>query len=202
MNTTIPTQTRNVDTNMRARRTDATNAQLTDHREEPMRDIAFGLGATPLGLALVAGSEHGLRAILLGDDAQALQRELGELFPLARLVRADAVLAASIAEVAAYIERPHGALDLPLDIRGTPFQRRVWQTLREIPSGTTASYVDIARGIGAPRAFRAVAAACAANPLALAIPCHRVVKRDGGLSGYRWGVERKRALLEREAAAA
>ena len=139
-------------------------------------------------------------AILLGDDPEALVRELQDRFPKARLVGGDAGFEALVAQVVGLVEAPGRDLDLPLDVRGTAFQQRVWQALREIPAGSTASYAEIAAGIGAPRAVRAVAQACAANPVAVAIPCHRVVRADGALSGYRWGVERKRELLRREAA--
>ncbi|MEO8848882.1 MAG: methylated-DNA--[protein]-cysteine S-methyltransferase, partial [Casimicrobiaceae bacterium] len=163
-------------------------------------DIRFAVGECSLGAILVAQSERGICAILLGDDADALVRELQDTFAQANLIGADAGYEALVAKVVGMIEAPQLAIGLPLDVRGTLFQQRVWQALREIPPGRTASYTDIAARIGAPKAVRAVAQACAANPLAVAIPCHRVVRRDGGLSGYRWGVERKRALLAREAA--
>ena len=140
-------------------------------------------------------------AILLGDDPDGLARELQDRFPRATLVGGDAEFEATVAAVVGFVESPRLGLDLPLDVRGTAFQQRVWQALREIPAGSTASYTEIAHRIGAPRAVRAVAHACATNHLAVAIPCHRVVRIDGGLSGYRWGVERKRALLRREASA-
>ncbi|HEY9898374.1 MAG TPA: methylated-DNA--[protein]-cysteine S-methyltransferase [Pantanalinema sp.] len=162
-------------------------------------EIRFAFGERSLGALLVAISERGVCAILMGDDPDALLRDLQGRFPGADLIGGDADLEPLVAKVAGFIEEPALGLDLALDIRGTAFQERVWQALREIPVGSTASYTDIASRIGSPRAFRAVARACAANALALAIPCHRVVRSDGGLSGYRWGVERKRELLAREA---
>lgn len=161
--------------------------------------IRFAVGECSLGSILVAASERGVCAILLGDDPDALARDLQDRFPKAELIGADAAFEQLVATVVGFVEMPGRGLDLPLDVRGTAFQQRVWQALREIPAGTTASYAEIAQRIGAPKAVRAVAGACAANALAVAIPCHRVVRSDGGLSGYRWGVERKRALLEREA---
>jgi AraC family transcriptional regulator of adaptative response/methylated-DNA-[protein]-cysteine methyltransferase len=155
-----------------------------------------------LGWILVAKSEKGVCAILLGDDPDALIHDLQDRFPRARLIGGDAEFETLIASVVGLIEAPGLGLDLPLDIRGTAFQQRVWAALRKIPPGTTATYGDIARRIGAPKSIRAVAGACAANALAVAIPCHRIVKSDGALSGYRWGVERKRALLDREVNAA
>jgi AraC family transcriptional regulator of adaptative response/methylated-DNA-[protein]-cysteine methyltransferase len=140
-------------------------------------------------------------AILIGDDPQALVRDLQDRFPRARLIGGDPDYEQLVARVVGLIEAPGIGLDLPLDVRGTAFQQRVWQALREIPPGKTASYAEIARAIGAPKAVRAVAGACAANNLAVAIPCHRVVRNDGAVSGYAWGVERKRTLLQREAAA-
>lgn len=162
-------------------------------------DIHFAIGQCSLGAILVARSERGICAITLGDDADALARDLQDRFPKARLVGADAAFEQWVARVVGFVEAPGLGLDLPLDVRGTAFQQRVWQALRDIPSGHTASYAQIAARIGAPKAVRAVAQACAANALAVAIPCHRVVRRDGAVSGYRWGVERKRALLAREA---
>ncbi|WP_197386951.1 bifunctional DNA-binding transcriptional regulator/O6-methylguanine-DNA methyltransferase Ada [Ralstonia pseudosolanacearum] len=161
--------------------------------------IRFAVGECSLGAILVAQSERGICAILLGEDPQALVHNLQDQFPKAELIGGDADFEDLVAKVVGLIEAPAIGLDLPLDVRGTAFQERVWQALREIPPGTTASYAEIAARIGAPRAVRAVAQACGANHLAVAIPCHRVVRSDGQLSGYRWGVERKRALLEREA---
>ena len=162
-------------------------------------EIRFAVGECSLGSILVAQSERGICAILLGDDPDALTRDLQDRFPKAQLIGGDAAFETHVARVVGFVEAPGKGLDLPLDVRGTAFQQRVWQALREIPSGKTASYADIARRIDAPKSMRAVAQACAANALAVAIPCHRVVRNDGALSGYRWGVERKRALLEREA---
>lgn len=164
-------------------------------------EIRFAVGQCSLGAILVAQSEKGICAILLGDDPEALLRTLQDRFPKAKLVGGDAVFERRVAQVVGFVESPSIGLNLPLDVRGTAFQQRVWQALREIPPGATASYTEIAERIGAPNAVRAVARACGANELAVAIPCHRVVRRDGDLSGYRWGVERKRELLRREAEA-
>ncbi len=160
--------------------------------------IRFAVGQCSLGAILVAQSQRGVCAILLGDDPDTLVRDLQDQFPNAELVGADRDFEQLIAQVVGFIEAPALGLDLPLDLRGTAFQERVWQALRDIPVGSTASYAQIAQRIGAPTAFRAVAQACGANHLAVAIPCHRVVRSDGALSGYRWGVERKRTLLARE----
>ena len=162
-------------------------------------DIRFAVGECSLGSILVATSDRGVCAILLGDDPDELARELQDRFPRAMLIGGDAGFEELVAKVVGLVESPRLGLDLPLDVRGTAFQQRVWQALREIPAGKTVSYTEIAKRIGVPKSVRAVAQACSANPLAVAIPCHRVVRHDGGLSGYRWGVERKRALLEREA---
>jgi AraC family transcriptional regulator of adaptative response/methylated-DNA-[protein]-cysteine methyltransferase len=163
--------------------------------------IRFAIGECSLGSILVAATDKGVCAILLGDDPEALARDFQNRFSRAELVGADAEFEALVAEVVGFVEQPGLGLDLPLDVRGTAFQQRVWQALRDIPAGQTAGYAQIAEKIGSPKAVRAVAQACAANALAVAIPCHRVVRTDGALSGYRWGIERKRALLEREAAA-
>ncbi|SDW75566.1 bifunctional DNA-binding transcriptional regulator/O6-methylguanine-DNA methyltransferase Ada [Marinobacter mobilis] len=160
--------------------------------------IRFAVGQCSLGAILVACSERGICAIALGEDPQALVEELQGQFRNAELVGGDRGFEQQIAAVVGLVEQPQLGLTLPLDIRGTAFQQRVWQALRAIPPGQTVSYSDIARRIGSPAAVRAVAGACAANRLAVAIPCHRVVRSDGGLSGYRWGIARKRALLERE----
>jgi AraC family transcriptional regulator of adaptative response/methylated-DNA-[protein]-cysteine methyltransferase len=162
--------------------------------------IRFAVGQCSLGAILVACSERGVCAILLGDDPDALARELQDRFPRAALHGGEPGFEQWVAQVVGFVEAPALGLDLPLDVRGTAFQQRVWQALRAIPAGQTASYTDVAARIGAPKAVRAVAQACGANPLAVAIPCHRVVARDGALTGYRWGVERKRALLARESA--
>ena len=162
-------------------------------------EIRFAVGECSLGSILVARSERGVCAIAMGDDPDRLARDLQDRFPQARLVGGDAAFEALVAKVVGFVESPKTGLDLPLDVRGTAFQQRVWEAMRRIPPGETTSYSELARRIGAPQSTRAVAAACAANVLAVAIPCHRVVRSDGGLSGYRWGVERKRRLLEREA---
>lgn len=164
-------------------------------------DIRFAIAKTSLGALLVAASEKGVCAILLGDDPEKLLRDLQDRFHRARLVGGDAKFEKLVAKIVGVVEHPGKGLDLPLDIRGTAFQQRVWKALATIPAGKTASYAQIAKKIGRPQAARAVAQACAANNLAIAIPCHRVVKTDGGLSGYRWGVARKQELLKREEAA-
>ena len=161
--------------------------------------IRFGVGECSLGSILVAVTEKGICAILLGDDPDALVRDLQNRFPKAKLVGGDSKIENWMAKVIGFVEAPKIGLDLPLDVRGTAFQQRVWQALTEIPPGRTVSYTEIANKLGSPKAVRAVAKACAANALAVAIPCHRVVRRDGDLSGYRWGVERKKALLNLEA---
>lgn len=165
-------------------------------------DIRFAVGDCSLGAILVARSERGVCAILLGDDPEALTRELQDRFPRANLIGGDAAFEGLVATVVGFVEAPGRGLNLPLDIRGTAFQQRVWQALQHIPVGSTVTYADIANRLGLPKSMRAVGQACGANPLAVAIPCHRVVRQDGGLAGYRWGVERKRMLLEREASSA
>ena len=164
------------------------------------QSIRFAVGQCTLGAILVAESARGICAIALGDDAQALVRQLQDQFPNAQLTGGDAAFEQHVARVIGFVEQPGLGLDLPLDVRGTAFQQRVWQALRAVPAGQTVSYAEIAQRIGQPRAVRAVAQACAANALAVAIPCHRVVRSDGALSGYRWGVERKAALLACEQA--
>jgi AraC family transcriptional regulator of adaptative response/methylated-DNA-[protein]-cysteine methyltransferase len=163
--------------------------------------IRFAVGECSLGSILVAASDKGICAIQFGDDPDALVRELQDRFPKAELIGADEEFEQLVAKVVGFVEAPGQGLNLPLDIRGTAFQQRVWRALREIPSGSTASFAGIAERIGRPKAVRAVAQACAANSIAVAIPCHRVVRTDGETSGYRWGVERKRVLLEREQSA-
>ena len=160
--------------------------------------MRVAVAPSSLGAVLVAASDKGICAILIGDDPDALRRDLKTRFPKARLTSGDRDFEAWVTTVIDFVEAPRQGLDLPLDIRGTAFQRRVWDALRAIPPGATASYGEIAQAIGAPKSVRAVAGACAANPLAVAVPCHRVLRSDGGLSGYRWGVDRKRALLARE----
>ena len=161
-------------------------------------EIHFALGECSLGTILVAASEKGICAISLGSDPEQLLHEFQNRFANASLIPGGEDFAAWVASVVSFVETPGVGLSLPLDIRGTAFQQRVWQALTEIPPGTTLSYTELAERIGSPKAVRAVARACATNTIALAIPCHRVVRSDGALSGYRWGVERKRALLERE----
>jgi len=161
--------------------------------------IHFAIGECSLGSILVAKSERGVCAVLIGDDPLQLMRDLQDQFPKANLIGGERGYEDSVAKVVGLIEKPGVALDLPLDIRGTAFQQRVWKALQQIPVGSTASYADIAKSIGMPKAVRAVAQACRANSLAVAIPCHRVIRNDGAPSGYRWGVERKQALLDREA---
>lgn len=162
-------------------------------------DIRFAVGECSLGSILVAQSDRGICAILLGDDPEALTHDLQDRFPRANLIGGDIEFEHLVSTVVGFVEAPGLGLNLPLDIRGTAFQQRVWKTLLEIPVGATASYSDIAQRIGSPKSARAVAQACGANALAVAIPCHRVVRNDGALSGYRWGIDRKRSLLEREA---
>ena len=161
-------------------------------------EIRFAVAACSLGAILVAATGRGLCAVLMGDDPELLVRDLQDRFPKAQLIGADAGFERTVAQVVGFVEAPRIGLDLPLDVRGTAFQQRVWAALRAIPAGETVSYTELAQRIGSPAAVRAVAGACAANPVAVAIPCHRVVRNDGGLSGYRWGIERKAALIARE----
>jgi len=161
--------------------------------------INYATAPCSLGVVLVALSSKGVCAILLGNDAKQLATDLRQRFPAAECIAQNTALSVSLSAVIQLVERPELTFTLPLDIGGTAFQQRVWQALQRIPPGQTRSYSEIAAEIGSPRAVRAVASACAANPLALAIPCHRVVRRDGSLSGYRWGLMRKQALLDREA---
>lgn len=161
-------------------------------------EIRFAVGECSLGSVLVAQSDRGVCAIWLGDDPDRLSRDLQDRFPRATLVGGDSAFEKTVATVIGFVERPALGLDLPLDVRGTAFQQRVWQALRRVPPGRTVTYAELARRIGVPSGTRAVAGACAANMLAVAIPCHRVVRTDGSVSGYRWGVERKRTLLENE----
>ena len=161
-------------------------------------EIRFAVAKYSLGTLLVASSKRGIAAILLGGDPDKLVRELQNRFPKAKLIGADREYEALVAHVVGFIEAPGQGLDLPLDIRGTAFQQRVWRALQDIPAGRTVSYAELARRIGSPKAVRAVAGACAANNIAVGIPCHRVVRSDGSLSDYAWGVERKRALIAKE----
>jgi AraC family transcriptional regulator of adaptative response/methylated-DNA-[protein]-cysteine methyltransferase len=178
---------------------------MNTHSSAPHRSprqgspVQVAIDRCPLGLVLAAWTSQGLCAVLLGDDRAALLRDLEARLPSAALVAVEPSADDPIARVIALIESPRGAQELAIDARGTAFQRSVWSALREIPAGSTASYADIALRLGRPKAVRAVAGACAANPLAVVVPCHRVLRSDGSLSGYRWGVERKRALLAREA---
>lgn len=165
----------------------------------PNEEIKFAIGQSSLGAILVASSAKGVVAILMDDNPEKLARDLQDRFPKARLIGADQDYEKCVAEVVGLVEAPGIGHNLPLDIRGTVFQQRVWQALQEIPVGKTATYSEIAAQIGLPSATRAVAGACAANNLAVAIPCHRVIRSDGSLSGYAWGVERKQRLLEVEA---
>src|SRR5690606_35057672 len=160
--------------------------------------IRFAVGECTLGSILVAASEKGVCAILLGDNPDALLKDLQDRFPKAQLIGGDKQFERVIAAVIGFVDAPRLGLELPLDVRGTAFQRRVWKALQKIPAGSTATYSEIAQRIGFPKAIRAVAGACAANAIAVAIPCHRVLRLDGSLSGYRWGVERKQALLKKE----
>ena len=161
-------------------------------------EISYAVGPCTLGFVLVAATAQGICAILLGDDPDALVRDLKDRFPHAQLAAGDAEFEGRVGAVIGLVDDPARTTVLPLDLGGTAFQQRVWQALRAIPPGATATYGEVARGLGEPRAVRAVARACGANPLAVAVPCHRVVRSDGSLSGYRWGVERKRELLRRE----
>jgi AraC family transcriptional regulator of adaptative response/methylated-DNA-[protein]-cysteine methyltransferase len=164
-------------------------------------EIRFAVGECSLGSVLIARSAKGVCALSLGEDPDALVRALQDRFPKAELVGGDVEFEALVASVVGLVDSPAAGLKLPLDMRGTVFQQRVWTALQAIPAGQTVNYAELARRIGAPNSARAVARACASNTIAIAIPCHRVIRQDGALAGYRWGVERKRALLEREALA-
>ena len=161
--------------------------------------IRYALRRTKLGWLLLAATDRGVCTVAFGDDPEALEEDLRRRFARAERIEKDAGLESWLARITAFLEDPTTPLDLPLDIRGTAFREKVWRALREIPPGQTVDYGELAKRIGAPRAVRAVGAACGANPTALLIPCHRVRRRDGGLGGWRWGVERKRRLLEAEA---
>ena len=166
-----------------------------------MTQVMVELASSSIGIVLVAITERGIRAVQIGDDTTSLERELQQRLPGATIVKADDNARRLAQKVADQIDNPDTTDDLPLDIDGTDFQKSVWQALREIPAGSTISYTELAERIGKPAAVRAVAHACAENAHAVLIPCHRVVRSDGSLAGYRWGLERKRLLLEREATA-
>jgi AraC family transcriptional regulator, regulatory protein of adaptative response / methylated-DNA-[protein]-cysteine methyltransferase len=174
---------------------------LTIQRDSTTEQIRAAFGTFSLGTVLVAASINGIAAILLGDDRGALLNELARVFPHARLIRDDAGLADQVAQVVAFLDAPHKGLDLPLDIRGSALEQAVWHALREVPAGQTISYGQLAKTLSPPATAQDIGAACAANVLAAAIPCHRVVKADGSISGYRWGVHRKRKLINREGVA-
>nr|WP_298682512.1 methylated-DNA--[protein]-cysteine S-methyltransferase [uncultured Dongia sp.] len=161
--------------------------------------IRYATGPSALGTMLLAVSQQGICALLLGDNVVELSTDLKHRFPQALLLADNAGLADQFAKAAVLIADPAQSFTLPLDLRGTDFQHQVWQALQQIPAGETASYGEVARRIEAPQAVRAVAAACGANAVAVAVPCHRVLRGDGALSGYRWGVARKEKLLAREA---
>jgi AraC family transcriptional regulator of adaptative response/methylated-DNA-[protein]-cysteine methyltransferase len=163
--------------------------------------ISYATGESALGRVLVARSISGVCAILIGADDDELVTDLTARFPKAKLVANEAIVQDDLAKVIRFVDKPSEGLDLPLDLRGTPFQRRVWEMLRTVPVGTTVTYTELADSIGAPNSVRAVAGACASNPIALAVPCHRVVGSNGDLAGYRWGIERKRELIKKEATA-
>jgi AraC family transcriptional regulator of adaptative response/methylated-DNA-[protein]-cysteine methyltransferase len=169
--------------------------------EGSTEDIRFGFGEFSLGVVLVAASHKGVVAILMGDRHDGLRRELTAAFPHARLAADAAGLAETVEQVVTFLDAPHKGLDLPLDIRGSLMEQAIWQALRDIPAGQTVTYGHIAKGLPQPATAQEVGAACAANLLAIAVPCHRVVKADGSISGYRWGVQRKRKLINREAVA-
>jgi AraC family transcriptional regulator of adaptative response/methylated-DNA-[protein]-cysteine methyltransferase len=178
--------------------------QATNPAEATVDVLFFAVADTALGKVLLARSGKGVCAILLGDDAAELEADLATRFPEATLVANEVRVHDELAKVARYAEKPSEGLDMTLDMRGTPLQRRIWEQIRAIPVGKTMSYMHLARLINSvyPRvAARAVASACAANPIALAVPCHRVIRTDGELAGYRWGIERKRDLIEKEAQA-
>ncbi len=163
--------------------------------------IQYAIAPCPLGLVMVAGTARGICSVSFGAERSALEQQLRQDFPAATLAPPDPAFTAWVETIVNHLKQPSGIIEhLPLDIRGTAFQQRVWQALRQIPAGHTMSYADVADRIGQPSAARAVARACASNPVAVIIPCHRVLKKDGGLSGYRWGQERKQSLLKQEGA--
>jgi AraC family transcriptional regulator of adaptative response/methylated-DNA-[protein]-cysteine methyltransferase len=172
--------------------------RVRDGKTSELEEVRYATAESELGCVLVARSDKGVCAILLGDDANGVADDLRLRIPAARVEQGDDACSYIAVTLAAHVEDPSVPLDFTLDARGTPFQIRVWKALRAIPTGMTVSYTELARQVGAPEAVRAVASACGANPVALAVPCHRVVSKDGSLGGYRWGVERKRALLDRE----
>jgi AraC family transcriptional regulator of adaptative response/methylated-DNA-[protein]-cysteine methyltransferase len=180
---------------------DEVQPSASEKFREKNAGIKFAVGESPLGSILVACGDRGVRAILLGDGPEELVRDLQAQLPETPMTGDDPVCRKYVSQVAAFIEAPREDLDLPLDPRGTAFQLRVWQAIRAIPVRTTLSYAEVAQRIGEPNAARAVAQACAENAIAIAIPCHRVVRSDGVPSGYRWGLDRKRALLRKEASA-
>ncbi|TSE14175.1 methylated-DNA--[protein]-cysteine S-methyltransferase [Mesorhizobium intechi] len=178
-----------------------THMPTTARNPAPLDTISYAVGQSAIGKILAARGPVGVCAILIGSDAEALEQDLAARFPGKVVVDDKAALRGDLAAIARFIETPGAGLDLPLDMsHGTPFQQRVWEVLRAIPCGATTTYTALARRLGQPNGARAVATACAANAIALGIPCHRVVRADGTLSGYRWGSERKRALLDKEAA--
>lgn len=174
---------------------------IIDCPAAPTEDIRFGFGDSSLGTVLVAASGKGVAAILMGNGRDALSRDLADAFPHARLAADEIGLEDTVAKVVAFLDAPHQGLDLPLDLRGSALEQAVWQALRDVPSGQTVTYGQIAKALPLPATAQDVGAACAANVLAVAIPCHRVVKADGSISGYRWGVQRKRELINREGVA-
>jgi AraC family transcriptional regulator of adaptative response/methylated-DNA-[protein]-cysteine methyltransferase len=174
---------------------------ITDRPDGPIDEIRFALGPFFMGTALVAFSDKGVAAILMGNDRESLIRELVGIFPNGRLIADESGLEGVLAQVVAFLEAPREGLDLPLDIRGSAQERAIWRALRNVPPGQTVTYGQIAKALPLSATAQDVGAACAANVLAVAIPCHRVLKADGSIAGYRWGVQRKRALLSSEAAA-
>ncbi|MBC8037320.1 MAG: methylated-DNA--[protein]-cysteine S-methyltransferase [Rhizobiales bacterium] len=174
---------------------------MTTLPSDTIEEIRFAFGTFSLGRVLVAASAKGIAAILMGDNEEALRRELTAAFPHARFTADEGALAIPLAQIAAFLDAPHKGLDLPLDIRGSALEKSVWEALRAIPPGQTTTYGQITKSLPLPATAQDVGAACAANVLAVAIPCHRVVKADGSIAGYRWGVQRKRKLINREAVA-
>jgi AraC family transcriptional regulator, regulatory protein of adaptative response / methylated-DNA-[protein]-cysteine methyltransferase len=172
----------------------------TTGRADKAETLTYAFGQSSLGEILVAASAKGVAAVLIGDDRNRLTAELKKIFSNAEFTLGDRKFGKTVANVVDLVESPKRSLDLPLDIRGTAFQRCVWKALQAIPFGKTKTYTEVASGIGHPKAVRAVGHACATNPLAILVPCHRVVRTDGNKAGYRWGIDRKRLLIEREAA--